>query len=140
MGSQRQLPLKAVRSKMRAVPGRRHTPSLWRLTSEGEAAWERERFLVAVLDRDRKVVGLKEIPAGGVEAAAQLRKVFKPGLFPNAAGFICIQNHPDTNPGTPEVNRTLAKRLQELAALLGVPLLEHVIFSNGCYHWLANKS
>ena len=37
------------------MPGRRHTPRLWRLVREEEAAWEHERVLVAVLDRDRKV-------------------------------------------------------------------------------------
>ena len=44
----------------------------------------------------------------------------------NACGFILIHNHPSGDPNPSQEDRDITARLKEAAALMGVPLLDHI--------------
>ncbi len=62
------------------------------------------------------------------------REVFRPAILDNAAGIIIAHNHPS---GTLEASRAdiqIMQRLKEVAKLVGIDLLDHVILASTGYY------
>jgi DNA repair protein RadC len=100
---------------------------------EPNAAWERERLLIVVLNRQQQIMAAGEIPPAGV-TAARLRAVFKGVRLTQAGGLIGVHNRPGANPRSLESDAAMMRRLKRLASEFGVPLIDHVVFSRGRYH------
>ena len=96
-----------------------------------------EHFMMITLDGASKVIKKRVIFIGTLnQSLVHPREVFKPAIEDGAAGIIIAHNHPS---GTLEPSRAdiqITDRLKDVAKLVGIELLDHVIISkNGYYNF-----
>ena len=103
-------------------------------------AKEKEHFLLVTLDGASHVVEKRVIHIGTLnQSMVHPREVFRPAILNNAAGVIISHNHPS---GTLEASRAdiqITQRLKEVAKLVGIELLDHVILSSQGYYSFAEE-
>jgi len=96
---------------------------------------EKEHFLLITLDGGSKVIEKRVIHIGTLnQSLVHPREVFRPAILDNAAGVVISHNHPS---GTLEPSRAdiqITNRLKEVAKLVGIELLDHVILSKEGYY------
>jgi DNA repair protein RadC len=61
------------------------------------------------------------------------REVFRPALRESAAAVVLVHNHPSGDPAPSHEDREITRRLARAGALLGVPVLDHVIVADRGY-------
>jgi DNA repair protein RadC len=87
-----------------------------------------EQFHLLLLDGRHRV--LREVLASRGTLTASLvhpREVFRPALREGAAALVVVHNHPSGDPGPSHEDREVTRRLVQAGALLGVPLLDHLV-------------
>ena len=90
---------------------------------------DREHFLVLLLDQKNKVIGIHTVSIGSLTASVvHPREVFKPAILSNAAAIILAHNHPSGQPQPSQEDRVLTVRLVTAGKLLGISVLDPVIF------------
>jgi DNA repair protein RadC len=80
------------------------------------------------------LIKVSEISVGSLDTSVvHPREVFKEALAASAASVIFAHNHPsgDTTPSEEDIG--LSKRLAEAGQIMGVDVLDHVIFAGGDY-------
>jgi len=89
---------------------------------------ERESLRVVLLDSKYRLLRVEEVSVGTLDQSlAHPREVFRPAMIYAAYAIIVAHNHPSGDPRPSEADRLLTLRLKEAAALLQIPLLDHVI-------------
>jgi len=80
------------------------------------------------LNNSRHVVHQAEVGMGTVDRTPLYpREILKPALVHNATGIILVHNHPEGQPVPSEHDLEMTTRLEEVAAHLGIRLLDHLI-------------
>jgi DNA repair protein RadC len=93
---------------------------------------DREHFVVVLLDRKNKVIGLHTVSIGSLTASVvHPREVFKVAILSNAAALIFGHNHPSGDPAPSQEDRVLTARLVEAGKLLGINVVDHCIVGDG---------
>ena len=93
------------------------------------AGLDREQFVVCALDAKHAIVGVNLVSVGSLTLSiVHPREVMKPLILLNAGAWICAHNHPSGDPAPSAEDRELTKRLREVGDLLGIKLLDHLIF------------
>lgn len=95
----------------------------------------KEHFIVLYLDARNKVIDLEVTAIGSLNSTiVHPREVFKRAIVTNSAAIILGHNHPsgDTKPSQEDL--TLTARLVEAGRLLGIEVLDHLIFTSDCQH------
>ena len=93
---------------------------------------DREHFIVMLLDRKNKLIGINTVSVGSLTASVvHPREVLKPAILCNAAAMIFGHNHPSGDPQPSQEDRALTKRLVEAGKLLGIQVLDHVVIGDG---------
>jgi DNA repair protein RadC len=93
---------------------------------------EAERFLVLLLNTRHEVLETVEVTRGGLASSpAHPREVFKPAVREGAAAVILVHNHPSGDPAPSRADVAMTVRLCRAAALIGIPVLDHVIIGDG---------
>lgn len=93
---------------------------------------EREVVMVVVLDIRNRPTHVAKVALGGVDhCAIDPREVFVPALRERGSAVLLAHNHPSGDPSPSREDIALTKRLVEAGALLGLPLLDHVIVAGG---------
>jgi len=104
------------------------------------SAKDREHFITISLDGRSKVIEKRVIHVGTLnQSLVHPREVFRPAILDNAAGIIIAHNHPS---GTLEASRAdiqITQRLKEVAKLVGIELLDHVIISKEGYYSFSDE-
>ena len=59
------------------------------------------------------------------------RKVFRPAIKYNSTEIIILHNHPSRDVSPSEADIEITKRLKKAGRLLGINVLDHVIFEKG---------
>ena len=99
-----------------------------------------EHFMMITLDGASKVIEKRVIFIGTLnQSLVHPREVFRPAILDNAAGIIISHNHPS---GTLEASRAdiqITQRLKEVAKLVGIELLDHVIISSQGYYSFSDE-
>lgn len=94
-----------------------------------------EQFIVLSLNGAHEVIEQRTISVGLVNRTlVHPREVFAGPLTDRAAAIICAHNHPSGNLEASSEDRELTQRIIEAGELLGIPLLDHVIFSYDDYY------
>lgn len=94
--------------------------------------FDRENFLVLLLDTKHKIIGINTVSVGTLNSSlAHPREVFKPAILSNAAAIILGHNHPsgDSSPSSEDIE--LTQRLAEAGDLLNISVLDHIIVGEG---------
>ncbi len=101
---------------------------------------EKEHFLLITLDGSSHVIEQRVIHIGTLnQSLVHPREVFRPAIHDNAAGVIIAHNHPS---GTLEASRAdiqITQRLKEVAKLVGIELLDHVILAESGYYSFSDE-
>jgi len=125
-----------------------HRQSIDRITSASDvysllaeySTKEQEHFLLITLDGASKVIEKRVIFIGTLnQSLVHPREIFRPAILDNSAGVIIAHNHPS---GTLEPSRAdiqVTQRLKEVAKLVGIELLDHVIISEGGYYSFSDE-
>jgi DNA repair protein RadC len=94
--------------------------------------YETEHFKSILLNTKNEVLKMVNVSHGSLDGTvASPGDVFRQAVREGASALIVAHNHPS---GDPEPSRTdieLTKRLVEAGSLMGIPLLDHVVFGDG---------
>jgi len=93
---------------------------------------EREEFKVLLLNKKNEVIKHLDIATGSTDAAVVLpREVFRQAVREATPSIIVCHNHPSGDPEPSRADHMITQRLQESGELLGIRLLDHVVFGDG---------
>ena len=92
----------------------------------------KEHFLAFYLDARNHLVREETVSIGTLSASlVHPREVFSPAIAHAAAALIVAHNHPSGDCSPSPEDKDVTRRLQESGALLGIPLLDHLIVAAG---------
>jgi len=101
--------------------------------------WNKEHFIGIYTNARLRVEKAELISLGSVNAnLVHPRETFKPALVNSATGVVVLHNHPSGDVEPSEDDLTTTKRLKEAGKILGIDLLDHIIFSEK--KWLSMKA
>ena len=87
-----------------------------------------ERFVVLCCDVKNHIVAEREVSRGILDASlVHPREVFAFAVREAAATVVLAHNHPSGDPEPSDEDVALTKRLAEAGALLGIPVLDHLV-------------
>jgi len=93
-----------------------------------------ERFGVLLLDTKHRLLRDHVISEGSLDTSlAHPREVFRAAIASGAACVIAFHNHPSGDPSPSRDDHTLTVRLAKVGALVGVPLMDHLVLADGAY-------
>ncbi len=94
-----------------------------------------EHFLCLSLNGAHEVMRLRVVSIGLLNrTVVHPREVFADPLQDRAAAVVVAHNHPSGNVEPSKEDREVTTRLKEAGETLGVPLLDHVVFSTKGYY------
>ena len=100
---------------------------------------DREHFVVVAVDTRNRPIGAHTVSIGSLSATiVHSREVFKFAILANAAAIILVHNHPSDDLSPSEDDIELTKRLAKAGDLMGIAVLDHLIF--GAYNFLSLKT
>ena len=95
----------------------------------------REQFLSLFLDSTREPLAYSLVAIGTTDSCrVHPRDVFQPALLSGAHSIIIAHNHPHGDLEPSLSDGALTKRLVEASCLLGVPVIDHIIFNDQSYY------
>ena len=93
-----------------------------------------EEFHVAVLDVQHRLERDILVTRGLLNTSlVHPREVFRAAVAERAAGVVLVHNHPSGDPTPSSEDRAVTGQLAAAGALLGIPVLDHVIIGRGRY-------
>ena len=96
------------------------------------AGLDREAFFVVLLDGKNRASGINLVSLGSLTAAlVHPREVFKPAIAGSAAALVLLHNHPSGDPSPSAEDIALTRRLSEVAELVGIKVLDHIVIGEG---------
>jgi DNA repair protein RadC len=101
---------------------------------------DQEHFVAFDLDVRHRVIARRVVHVGtltGVEVHP--REVFKPAIVNSAAAIIIAHNHPSGDPSPSRQDIELTERLRDAGSLIGIAILDHVVFAAEGFVSLAER-
>ncbi len=96
---------------------------------------EREEFRIVLLDSKSRIIRDRLISVGTSERAlVDPREVFFAALSGRASALLVMHNHPSGDPAPSPEDFSTTRRLFEAGRILGITLVDHIIFGAGCYY------
>lgn len=90
----------------------------------------REHFVVLYLDGRHRIVAHSVVSVGSANAAlVHPREVFQAGVLLGSVAVVLLHNHPSGDPTPSSEDRELTKRLADAGRLLGISVLDHVVYT-----------
>jgi DNA repair protein RadC len=101
---------------------------------------DHEEFYALLLSRSHKVKEQICISRGGISGTVvDQRLIFKPALEKLASAIVLCHNHPSGTLRPSEQDKRLTQKLVKSAAILDIPILDHVIFTDEGYFSFADE-
>lgn len=99
---------------------------------------EGEHFKSVLLNTKNEILKVANVSQGGLsEALCHPREVLRQAVRDSAASIIICHNHPSGNPEPSAADHEVTKRLVEAGRIVGIPILDHIIFGDG--RWVSFK-
>ncbi|MCC6144874.1 MAG: DNA repair protein RadC [Candidatus Hydrogenedentes bacterium] len=93
---------------------------------------ETEHFKVLLLNTKNEVLKVVDVSRGTLDGTmAMPRDVFRQAVREGAAAVIVCHNHPSGDPEPSRMDRELTQRLVQSGELIGIRVLDHVVFGDG---------
>lgn len=93
-----------------------------------------EHFIVISLNGGHEVNAVREITKGLInKTVVHPREVFADPITDRACAVLVAHNHPSGNLEPSDEDLDITKRLRQSGDILGIPLLDHLIFSENGY-------
>ena len=91
---------------------------------------DKEHFFTILVDARHSPLGINVVSVGTLTASlVHPREVFRPAVVLGAAACLIAHNHPSGHVGPSPEDRSTTKRLKEAGDILGIQIMDHVIFS-----------
>lgn len=101
---------------------------------------DREKFYAIHLDTKNNVIGVDMVSQGSLSSSpVHPREVYKPAILNSAASIILVHSHPSGEPEPSISDRELTIQLEQVAEVMGIEVLDHVIIGRGEYYSFADK-
>jgi DNA repair protein RadC len=101
---------------------------------------DREHFVVFDLDVRHRIIARRVVHIGtlsGVEVHP--REVFRDAIVHGAAALILAHNHPSGDPTPSRQDLEITSRLRQVAELVGITILDHVVVAADGFVSLAER-
>lgn len=99
-----------------------------------------EQFVMMMLNRANKVIGIFEVSKGGLAGTvADPKVIFSVALKCSASSIILAHNHPSGNLRPSEADITLTRKLKSGGELLDIVVIDHLILSQEGYYSFADE-
>ncbi|MGH2604466.1 MAG: RadC family protein [Dehalococcoidia bacterium] len=96
------------------------------------AALDQEQLRVVLLDTKNRVLAIRTVYQGSVNAAQiRVAEVFRDAIRHNAVAIVAIHNHPSGDPTPSAADVTVTAELAQAGALLDIELLDHLVIGDG---------
>ncbi len=103
------------------------------------SALDREHFVMITLDSKNRTIGYHTISIGSLSTSVvHPRECLKAALLDSAAAIIFMHNHPSGDPAPSREDRDCTGRLAEASKILGIRVLDHIIFGETEYFSFAD--
>ena len=100
---------------------------------------QQEHFICISLNGAHEVIATRILTIGLVNSTQiHPREVFSDPLMDRACAVIVAHNHPSGNTSPSEEDRQVTKALKEASLILGIKLLDHVVFAPNSYYSFAD--
>ncbi|WP_342628904.1 DNA repair protein RadC [Nguyenibacter vanlangensis] len=91
-----------------------------------------EQFRVLFLDRNARLISDEVLAQGTIDQTPVYpREVMRRAIRLKASELILVHNHPGWNPMPSREDIAMTRRLEQIAAVLGLRVRDHVIVGNG---------
>jgi DNA repair protein RadC len=102
---------------------------------------KQEHFLCISINGANEVMNIRVITIGLInKSQVHPREVFAEVIAERASAVIVAHNHPDGDLKPSSEDMIVTTRIKEAAAILGISLLDHIIFNNkGYYSFVENN-
>lgn len=95
---------------------------------------KKENFLALSLDSRNRLIKVSTISIGSLTASiVHPREVFKEAMQNSAAQIILAHNHPSDDPQPSPENVAMTRRLEEVAKIIGIDILDHIIVTKNSF-------
>ena len=95
---------------------------------------KQEVFLVVLLDQRNRLLGDREVARGSLTGSlVHPREVFAEAIRASAAAVAFVHNHPSGDPDPSRDDLETTARLCEVAKLVGIRVLDHVVVGESSY-------
>jgi len=102
---------------------------------------KKEHFLVFYLDVQSRLIERQIVSIGTLNASlVHPREVFEPAVVLHAASIIVSHNHPSGDIKPSDDDLAITRRLIEAGKVLGIELVDHIIFSASGFLSLKDKN
>jgi len=99
-----------------------------------------EHFLVMTLDGASHIINTRTVFIGTLnQSLVHPREVFADAIADRAAGIIVAHNHPSGTLAASRADMQITQRLKEVAMLVGIELLDHVILARDGYYSFSDE-
>ncbi len=101
---------------------------------------DKEHFVLLALNNKNRLLGFKLISTGSLTASlVHPREVFTAALYFHAAAIVFVHNHPSGDPAPSPEDIDITRRLREVADVMGIRVLDHVILGTGRFFSFSDK-
>jgi len=115
-----------------------HAEDVYRLIGPRLSGLVQEVFVVIGVDVRNGKLDVVEVARGSVATVeVHPREVFRPLIRMAAAGGIVVHNHPTGDPTPSHEDVELTRRLRDAGAVIGIPIIDHVIVGNNGFRSVA---
>jgi DNA repair protein RadC len=99
-----------------------------------------ERFVVFILNSKNAVQAIEIVSEGTLNASlVHPRETFRAAILGIGASIIVAHNHPSGNTEPSREDIEITTQLREAGKIIGIPLHDHVIFTDQGYTSLADR-
>lgn len=96
---------------------------------------EKEHVVCMMLDSKNGLIGDEWLTCGTVNCSLLTpRDVFSAAIKARAVSVILLHNHPSGDPSPSPADILTTERVRQAGELLDIPLLDHIIIGDRCYH------
>ncbi|MBJ7594320.1 MAG: Mov34/MPN/PAD-1 family protein [Candidatus Dormibacteraeota bacterium] len=95
----------------------------------------REQVWVLMLDARHRPISCETVAVGTINSSRLApRDVLAPALRAGSAALVVAHNHPSGDPAPSRADRQVTDALRSAAALVGIPMLDHIIVAARGHH------
>ena len=101
---------------------------------------DHEQFFVLYLSFSNEIIEINQLSIGGRHSTiADAKRIFQYALRCAACGIILCHNHPSGTLQPSEQDKSLTKDIKNIAGLIDMKLLDHLIFTDNGYFSFADE-
>ena len=96
--------------------------------------YKKEHFISLMINAKGEIIEETEVSIGDLcSSSTHPREVFVNAVKRSAGSVVFLHNHPSGDPMPSQTDIDTTRRLMDAGAILGIPVLDHIIIGDGTY-------